>query len=366
MAIQQLDIHNFRNLAHVRIYPSPKINFIVGKNGSGKTSLLETIYYLGSARSFRTAHSKHLIHIGESQFTIFAKIRRSETSVGIGISRDSQTVKIKIANTVATNASQLAELLPVQLINPDVHKMMEEGPRYRRRFMEWGLFHVKPNYFTDWQNCRHILKQRNAALKQGLSRLELKHWDDALCEISESITAVREEYLAQLQPQLEHLINNVPTLPNINIQLERGWAKHKSLKQALEDSIDADRRKGFTQLGPHRADLQIMAKERRAKDVVSRGQQKMLTAIMKIAQVRHLLENEQGTDCILLVDDLPAELDSEFRQELLRMIDHLKVQTFITATDLKMLTTDIASNSTRLFHVKHGSVEQQSHNNELK
>ena len=151
MAIELLDIHNFRNIAHTRLSPSPHLNVIVGKNGSGKTSLLESIYYLSAARSFRTPHSKHLIKIGEPQFSLFAKIRKLENSIGIGIgiARDPEGVKIKIANSIATNSSQLASLLAVQIINPDVHKMMEEGPRHRRRFMEWGVFHVKPNYFSD-------------------------------------------------------------------------------------------------------------------------------------------------------------------------------------------------------------------------
>jgi len=358
MTIEQLDIHDFRNLGHILISPAPYINIIVGKNGSGKTSLLETIYYLGSARSFRTPHSKHLTKIGESKFDLYARIRKRDATFGIGISRNFHQVKIKIANTLVTNSSQLAEFLPVQLINPDVHKMMEEGPRYRRRFLEWGLFHVKPNYFPEWQQCRHILKQRNAALKQHLSTHELVYWDDALCEISERITKVRDEYIEQLQPHLDELIKSVGNLPYITVLLDRGWSAHKTLKQALDDSRDGDRKKGFTQLGPHRADLQILAENLRAKDVVSRGQQKMLTAIMKIAQVKNLVEAEKGVDNILLVDDLPAELDSDYRQRLLSIIINLKVQTFITATDKELLDVSSSPSDVRLFHVEHGSIEQ--------
>ncbi|WP_455219251.1 DNA replication/repair protein RecF [Kaarinaea lacus] len=354
MAIEQLDILQFRNLTEVRIKPSLLLNFIVGKNGSGKTSLLEAIYYLGSARSFRTPHSKQLIAMGESQFSLFAKITHRDASLGIGISKTPQSVKIKIANSVVTNASQLAELLPVQLINPDVHKMMEEGPRHRRRFIEWGVFHVKPNYLSDWQQCRHVLKQRNAALKHGLSTNELRYWNDSLVEISESISVTREEYLAQLQPFLDQLICGVPGLPKITIKLDRGWTAQKSLQEVLEDSIRGDRKRGFTQFGAHRADLQILAGEMRAKDVVSRGQQKMLTAMMKIAQVNCLRKSGQGANIVLLVDDLPAELDSDYRQHLINIIVQANVQTFITATDLEMLIKNVPD-SAEVFHVEHGS-----------
>ncbi|MEJ2179202.1 MAG: DNA replication/repair protein RecF [Gammaproteobacteria bacterium] len=359
MAIELLDIQNFRNIAHTRLSPSPHLNVIVGKNGSGKTSLLESIYYLGAARSFRTPHSKHLIKIGEPQFNLYAKIRKLENSIGIGISRDPLGAKIKIANSIATNSSQLASLLAVQIINPDVHKMMEEGPRHRRRFMEWGVFHVKPYYFSDWQQCRRILKQRNAALKQGLSNQEISYWDEALAEIADVVTTVREDYLHNFQPHLDYYISRVPNLPEVTVKLDRGWSLQKSLHQALEDSRDSDRRKGFTHVGPHRADLQILVGKVRAKDIVSRGQQKMLAAIMKIAQIKYLAETEQGVDIVLLVDDLSAELDTEFRTILLSMVSELKVQIFLTATELGALDSDaLNENSDSMFHVEQGSVDQ--------
>ena len=358
MAIEQLDINNFRNIAHTRLSPSPHLNVIVGKNGSGKTSLLESIYYLGAARSFRTPHSKHLIKIGEPQFNLYAKIRKLENSIGVGISRDPQGVKIKIANSIATNSSQLASLLAVQIINPDVHKMMEEGPRHRRRFIEWGVFHVKPTYFSDWQQCRHILKQRNAGLKKGLSNQEIQYWDEALAEIAEVVTKAREDYIQNLQPHLDYYIRRVANLPEVTIKLDRGWSIHKSLKSALEESRDSDRRKGFTQVGPHRADMQILAGKVRAKDIVSRGQQKMLAAIMKIAQIKFLAETEQGADMVLLVDDLSAELDSEFRTILLSMVSELEVQIFLTTTELDALSIDdLKETSVHMFHVEQGLVE---------
>ncbi|WP_455209346.1 DNA replication/repair protein RecF [Kaarinaea lacus] len=357
MAIEEIAINNFRNLVHVRLFPSPSVNLIVGKNGSGKTSLLETIYYLGTTRSFRTPHSNYLITEGALEFTLFSKLRKSDVSIGVGIARDKHQIKIRVANHTIKNASQLAELLPVQLINPDVHKLMEDGPRHRRRFVEWGVFHVKPTYHSIWQQCTHILKQRNAALKQSVSSTELSYWDDTLSEFADQINEVRREYLQQLQVCLDGLLTRIPELPGITIELEQGWPDHKTLKESLRDSRHTDLRKGFTHYGPHRADLKIMSGNYRAKDVVSRGQQKLVTALMKIAQLKCLLEARQGSEPVLLVDDLPAELDKDFRQLLLHEISKLSIQCFITGTELTSLPVEGLASDLRVFHVEHGCID---------
>lgn len=358
MSIEQLEISHFRNLENVSVEPSPTLNAIVGNNGSGKTSFLEAIYFLGTAKSFRTPHSKQAISFGKSQFVVFGKITTlGGTSVPVGISKDPDSMAIRIANQPASSASTLAGLLPVQLINPDVHKMLEEGPRYRRRFMEWGLFHVKPNYFPLWQECRHILKQRNAALKQNLPTREIEQWDFALCEKARVITSLRKQYLEELQPIINRLLEQSDSLPLVNIQLSQGWSKIKSLEEALRDNLESDRSRGFTQYGPQRMDLIISCRGIRAKEVVSRGQQKFITAIMKIAQLELLNQEDSGSKGVLLVDDLPAELDEKFRALLVKMIAALRTQVFITATDASLLLGDGARPEFKVFHVEHGTIK---------
>ncbi|WP_455221061.1 DNA replication/repair protein RecF [Kaarinaea lacus] len=356
MAIEELAITNFRNLLHVQISPSPTTNFIIGNNGSGKTSLLETIYFLGTGRSFRTPHSKFLINQKADEFTLFSKVRKGGLQIGVGIARDKSHTRIRIANDNVFSASRLAELIPVQLINPDVHKLMEEGPRYRRRFIEWGVFHVKPNYHALWQQCTHILRQRNAALRLSMSGKELEYWDEALSDVSAKITNLREEYLAMLQPVFDDLVLDIPGISNLSIALKRGWPDQISFRDALRETREQDHKRGFTQHGPHRADLKIMFGKMRAKDVVSRGQQKMIATLLKLAQLRCLIEAKTGSDPVLLVDDLPAELDKEYREILIKKIIELPSQNFITATSLSSLNVEQYSDACQMFHVEHGRV----------
>lgn len=354
MAIEEITITNFRNLLHTRLLPSPSINLIIGNNGSGKTSLLETIYYLGTARSFRTPHNKFLINHEANEFTLFSKLRNDGALIGVGISRDRNNVKIKIANQSVNSASRLAELLPVQLINPDVHKLMEDGPRYRRRFIEWGVFHVKPSYLALWQQCTHILKQRNAALRLTTGTKQLDYWDKALCEVAAQITKLRLEYITELQPVLDRMLTGIQGLSRITVQLKQGWPENKYLLEALQESRALDQKKGFTQYGPHRADLKIMSGTLKAKDVVSRGQQKIITALLKVAQVQCLVEAKNGSRPVLLVDDLPAELDSDFRRFLMKEINDLPVQSFITGTSMDSFPVTHLTKPFQVFHVEHG------------
>jgi len=358
MVIEHLEINQFRNLKAVSIFPSPRLNLIIGKNASGKTSLLEAIYFLGTARSFRTLLSKQLIEHGKDQFILFGKVQKPHRQFGIGIQKHRKSLTIKVANRVVNSASSLAEHLPIQIINPDVHKLLEEGPRFRRRFIEWGVFHVKPEYLSIWQQCRHVLKQRNAALRQKLPDSQLAHWDEALNEITQKINQIRQHYVSILQPHLSEYLQQVPGLPVIDIQLDTGWPRGLSYLEVLREHLRVDREKGFTHYGPHRADLSISSQGMAIKHSVSRGQQKMVTTLMKIAQIRLL--QSIGKNALVLIDDLPSELDADYCQHLISFVQDLPTQVFLTSTDKNLAKLVSQSIPNVLFHVEHGQCREVS------
>jgi len=360
MAIQEITITGFRNLKSVAIKPCRHLNVLVGKNGSGKTSFLEAIHFLGAARSFRTHQSKQLINRQTEQFILFTRLNQGGAAYSVGVSRDKRSTKIKIANRFATSAAELAAILPIQVVNPDTHKLLEEGPRYRRRFIEWGVFHVKHGYMELWQKCRHILKQRNAALKANWPRKALAEWDMALVTVSKDITAIRKEYIQELLPYINKLIAEVGDMPSLEFGLFQGWPGDMDLGELLLSNWESDRRRGITQYGPHRADLKVSIDGQPARDVVSRGQQKMITALLKLGQVRYLEKAHPDKIPVLLIDDLPAELDTEYRQALMRMSTLGNSQVFITATDAGLLNVDVLNVEHRMFHVEHGNIEAAS------
>ena len=356
MYLTQLDIRQVRNLHDVKIKPGIRCNYIYGANASGKTSVLEAIYLLSIARSFRTTHIKHVISHDQPSLQVFARIENSKLEKSaLGLERSSNKTRIRINGADVKQVSELSALLPVQIINPDVHKLLEQGPKYRRQFIDWGVFHVEHTFLQAWQLYYRVLKQRNAALRKKQPKKAIKLWDDQLIQHAKTITLFREKYLKGFIPIFNKYVEKLMGL-SIQIKYLRGWNDELSFTETLDSSFDKDVFKGFTSSGPHRADLEISNNNMLVQNCFSRGQQKLLVCAMRLAQITHLKKiTEQQS--ILLVDDLAAELDIEHRQNLIELLVDTGAQLFVTATEQNsfVLPPEIES---KMFHVEHGVLKE--------
>lgn len=356
MYIKQLDIRQVRNLNDVKINPGIRCSYIYGDNASGKTSVLEAIYLLSVARSFRTTHIKHVISHDSAHLQVFARIQNmSNESSALGLERSAKKTRIRINGSDVKQVSALSSLLPVQIINPDVHKLLEQGPKQRRQFIDWGVFHVEHGFLDAWQQYYRVLKQRNAALRKKQTRKYVLLWDDQLIQYAKAITLSRETYLTGFIPLFNNYVEKLMGL-SVDINYLRGWNSELSFTQSLEDSFEKDTFKGFTSLGPHRADLEISHQGNLVQNSFSRGQQKLLVCAMRLAQISHL-KQEMNQQSILLVDDLAAELDIQHRQNLIELLIDTQAQLFVTATeqDSFILPPEIES---KMFHVEHGTLKE--------
>lgn len=356
MHLTQLDIRQVRNLDDVKIKPAKKCNYIYGSNASGKTSLLEAIYLLSIARSFRTTHIKHVISHEKPFLQIFARIQNTnDESIAIGLERSVKKTRIRVNGSDVKQVSELSSLLPVQIINPDVHKLLEQGPKYRRQFIDWGVFHVEHSFLQAWQLYYRVLKQRNAALRKKLDKKAITLWDDQLIQHAKTVTLSRENYLLGFISIFNNYVKKLMGL-NVDIVYQRGWNPELSFTESLDSSFEKDSYKGFTSLGPHRADLEISHNGVLVQNCFSRGQQKLLVCAMRLAQIS-FLKKETNQQSILLVDDLAAELDIEHRQNLIDLLIDTKAQLFVTATEHNSfnLPPEIES---KMFHVEHGILKE--------
>lgn len=361
MTIRQLSATGVRNLAPVALTPSPRINLIHGRNGSGKTSFLEAIHFLALARSFRSTRIQPMIRQDQEQALVFARVTsRNGEELAIGVSRNRQAeIQIRINGENIRSMAELARHLPLQLINPESFRLLEGAPKIRRQFLDWGVFHVEHLFMHGWQRLQHSLKQRNSLLRHAIiDDQSLQAWNLEFCSASEQIDLLRQDYIRRLKPAFTHTLAELVEIPGLSLSYYRGWDKDKPLQQVLAGSIQRDRQLGYTQAGPQRADLRLRIGQHNALDLLSRGQQKLVVCALKIAQ-GHLLAESMGQQCIYLVDDLGAELDPQHRKALCHLLDQLDCQVFITGTDPDSLNHDWRKETpVSMFHVEHGHIKE--------
>lgn len=350
MGLERFKAAGFRGLEEIAIEPDPKLNLITGPNASGKTSILESIFYLGRGRSFRSSGNRELIRNGGKGFLLYGEVGNDGKPHKAGIEVAVGYRNVRIDGEQGTGA-ELAKILPVQVIDPEIHELVQGGPELRRRFVDWGVFHVKHSFLETWRNYQKALRQRNAALRQGESDRNVAIWDEPLAEHGEQVDHDRQAFLDEFLP-LFSSISGQYLLFDSKCRYKRGWSPNVSLKQALVDSLARDRAFGTTQVGPHRADLPLEVHDRRARYRVSRGQQKMLAATLVIAQSRFVARH-LPTELVFLVDDPAAELDRDNREKLFAMLHEMPAQMFVTALEPEDLPW---STQGRMFHVEHGKL----------
>jgi DNA replication and repair protein RecF len=336
MSLSQLNIHHLRNVSSARLHLHPKLNVFYGANGSGKSTLLEAIYLLGTGHSFRTREISPLLQTGQQLLTVFARTHREETiSVQKSIASPTQ---VQINQTPCRSSSDLAHFLPCQVFYQDIFQIMDAGPAVRRSLLDWGLFHVKQTYLSVWKDYRRVLKQRNALLRAGAARRQFIPWDEQLVQLAEMLNVLRTEYFAEWIEAYHHYHNVLTDVP-CDILYYKGWDRResgKSLMEILNDQFQSDLLRQHTQSGPHQADLSFATPNLKAKQELSRGQQKIILIALKLSQASLV-----AAPCIYLFDDIVAELDEGHVQRLLRCIATLKGQSFLTVINPDQLYPNI-------------------------
>lgn len=359
MTISLLRLTNFRNITELELAPADGLNLIYGENGSGKSSLLEAIYYLSYGKSFRSNSASHVIKHNATQFAIFAQlIKANDLACAVGIERAMQgSMRLRMNENEAQSFAELANLLPIRLINSHSHQLFESGPQVRRKFLNWGLFYTNPLFLAAWRNFERALKQRNALLVHKRRGEDLHVWTQQLAEHGLSLDQYRQTYVDTLLPYFQATINTLLPFENFSLSYSSGWDKHYSYAEILDRNTTEDLQLGYTQYGPQRADFMIKTDHSLAKHTLSRGQQKLLICAMILAQGLMLMEIANKR-LIYLVDDLPAELDQQSRERLMSLLIKQETQVFITAIDCDFFNGLLGMDeiAAKVFHVEQGRV----------
>jgi len=353
LSLQSFKATDFRCLAEAELEPDFGFNLVYGDNASGKTSLLEAIAYLGRGRSFRGAATQNLIRHGAREFVLFGKIIQKERGFGLGAKNGPGGLEVSADGEHGGGAAVLARRLPLQIIDPEIHSLVAGGPEERRRYLDWLVFHVEPNYVDDWRRFRRVLKQRNAALKGGATTLELESWDQEFAELGLRVHEARERVFEAALPCLVDFAEGL-LQRRMSFEYRRGWANDVSLAEALAAGRVRDQQLGSTQSGPHRADLRLIYDDRQARRLVSRGQQKLLSCALILAATE-IAQSELDQPLLLLLDDPAAELDSGSLARLMERVVALGCQVIATALEPQVA---LFPQPPAMFHVEQGVLKR--------
>lgn len=356
MLLNQMKIRNFRCFSEASFKLDADLNWIIGQNASGKSSLLEALFFLGHGRSFRSNRPDRLIKLGEEGFELVARLGKDGREKVFGMARRNGQTEIRYAGAPLSGMAEAARLLPVVILDSGMNSLVDGGPGERRRWLDWGVFHVEQTFLAYWRGYHQALKQRNMALRSGVSDRSLAPWTQALIRAGEPLTDLRTGYFKALIPRLLEYVSIALPEVQLDVQYRAGWAEGETLPESLAKHALADRERGNTRSGPHRADVQLRIDGLPAEERLSRGQQKMLAGAMWLSQVSRFIE-ATGKRPLLLVDDLAAELDGERLQRFLAILARQPAQQVLTAiADAEMARTGLING--KVFHVEHGALTE--------
>lgn len=347
--LSAVEVTNFRCIESASLDLDARSSGILGENASGKTSFLEAIYVLAHGRSFRTAQREALVRTGESFFRVVGRIQSERGEIVAGVEYAEGRSRVNIGGRPAEGIAEVTEILPVQIIDPGVHRLVEEGSARRRRLLDWGVFHVKHEFLFLWRRYQRALQQRNAALRAGSADL-VAPWETEIVTTGVQLDLLRAEYASRLQPHFADMARRLLEACRAQFEYRRGWGQDLDLSDALRDSRARDLRLRTTTVGPHRADVSFIVDGAPARERVSRGQQKLLAAAFVLAQLSLRAADGAPRACLLL-DDPAAELDVDNLGKLFAVIAEIPAQLIITSVEERGLERLPIG---RTFHVKQG------------
>lgn len=378
MHVTRLELRHLRRFDELRLDPSPGLNLITGDNGAGKTSVLEALHLMAYGRSFRGRVRDGLIRSGDPALEVFVEWRERglaapDAPAGVedasddtrgrlrkaGLRHSGQDWTGRLDGATVAQLGDLCAALAVVTFEPGSHALITGGGESRRRYLDWGLFHVEHGFLSVWRRYARALKQRNALLKARARDAQLDAWDRELSDAGEPLDRFRERYLEDLQFRFGTLLAELaPALGTSRLEYQPGWRREDMpLADALLVARERDLSAGYTTVGPHRADWRIAYGNLPGREALSRGQAKLTALAALLAQAEHH-DSVHGEWPVVALDDLASELDRHHQARVLGRLEACRAQVFVTGTDLPAgmpPTTPF-----EWFHVEHGALSRRA------
>ena len=354
MYIEWLQIKQVRNLESVQFSPCPRLNFFVGKNASGKTAILEALFLLSRARSFRTPRIQEVIQHKQESLLVYAKLQHErDGGITTGLEKGRGSTNIKFNGNKIKAVSEQSRSVPLVLLTQDSQTLLTGGPKERRHWLDWAMFHVEQEYLDTWKDYMRALRHRNVLLKKGVEKREIyRAWEQAMVESGGYLLRTRQRFLEELSNTVRQLTKEIfPEL--ISIRLSTNWPDLQQAGDIYTETWETDLKTGYTRVGSHNIDVKIHLKNKNIAETFSRGQIKLFVCLLMISQA-FVLAERTGIKPIVLIDDYMAELDSAACEYLLTVLEKSPFQAFLSNTEHKK---NIKNNGLfKLFHVERGEL----------
>lgn len=401
MRVTRLRLTDMRRFDAAELLAGPGLNLITGDNGAGKTTLLEALHLMAYGRSFRGRVRDGLIRQGAQALDVFVEWEeqlpvsdagawlapgsfvteaRDETApaamsasrVGeaaasrtrlrrAGLRHSGSDWTGRLDGADVDHLGELCAALAVVTFEPGSHALVTGGSEGRRRLLDWGLFHVEPDFLTPWRRYARALKQRNALLKARAPGSQLEPWEQELATSGEAVTRYRDAHVASWEPLFGSAAAELlPAAGHATLALQPGWRREElPLADALLLARERDLAAGFTSVGPHRADWRIDFTHIPGREALSRGQAKLAALALLLSQAEHHVRL-RGAWPVVALDDLASELDRGHQRRVLDWLLATGAQLFVTGTEAPPALAGFGSLRLTKFHVEQGQLRPEA------
>lgn len=360
MHLSHLSLKNFRSYGELELPLTPGITIFLGRNGEGKTNIVESLLYLAFLNSHRTAVDLPLIKLGESAAYVRARVQDPEREVLIELEINAEKAnRARINQNPVRSQKELFGLIQCIYFSPEDMDLVRGDPAERRRFIDQIITLRSPRLAGVISDYERAVRQRNTLLKTRANNAALEPWDQQVANFGGEIIAARTALLTEYEPfftkiyagisaekpahiKYKSSVENPSTSPNEN---------QRTIMQRMSEIRGQELDRGLTLIGPHRDDLLLQLGEHLVKGYASHGESWSIALSLKLAAYDLLVS--EGEQPILILDDVFSELDEERRKQLVDLANSAE-QTFITVA----VEGDLPKNLTgSTYYVKNGSVK---------
>lgn len=360
--LESLTLAGFRNLSSLTFEPGPRFNVIFGDNGAGKSNLLEAITYLATLASFRDAKKEDMVALSEPRAMLRAKISGRPLSREYRILLEREKARtVSVDGKRPTSLGSYYESIQLVLFHPGDVDLMSGSPEKRRAFLDRVLEQVDANYARMVADYEKALRSRNRLLKLEQPDVRsIRAYDPILAELGARIGQARQNLVTELKPMTESFFAEITerALPLSMEYAARHRPDEQVLREALAQSFEKDRARGFTGVGPHGDDLRVGVEKSLVKHLASQGQHRALVLSMKVSEL-FVLSRRTGRMPLLVLDDVSSELDRSRNLRFFSLLSRLGAQVFLSTTHREFILLDNDEPNVRVdFQMERGELKR--------